>query len=157
MRFITPTDDAIKGTWELACGTFAAIIGYFIPIRDMAHFIVLLFIVDVFLGYIAARKLRGEPFRTKIVWQTTMPRMSLSLLLLILAFMWDKVYSQDYVQTYTIIGWFISGIIFWSIAKNMFKITKWEVFESLAGMIKGKIQDKTGMDLNNGINEREQL
>jgi len=58
--------------------------------------------------------------------------------------MWDTVFGQDYVSSYKFVGWFISGVLLFSIAKNGFQITKWEVFNSLGGIIKKKVEDQTG-------------
>lgn len=138
----------VKGIWEILCGMLGTIIGYFLPVKDMVNFIVLLFVIDVFLGYLAARKLRGEKFSTRIIWKTTMPRMLVSVLLIIIAYMWDDVFKQDMLQTYNIVGWFIAGVLIFSIAKNGYKITNWNGFLGIENLFKKKIEDETGTDLN---------
>jgi len=137
----------VKGIWEILCGMLGTIIGYFLPIKDMVNFIVLLFVIDVFLGYLAARKLRGEKFSTRIVWRTTMPRMLISVLLIIIAYMWDDVFQQTLLQTYNMVGWFIAGILIFSIGKNGYKITSWRGFLGLENLFKKKIEEETGAEL----------
>ena len=139
--------DMVKAIWEILWGLVGVIIGYFLPIKDMVNFIVLLFIIDVFIGYWTARKLRGEKFSTRIIWKTTIPRMVLSILIVVLAYTWDTTFHQNYLETYNVTGWFISGILIYSIAKNAFKITKWEVFSSLTDIFKKKMEDQTGVDM----------
>ncbi|HAQ19612.1 MAG TPA: hypothetical protein DCR40_10335 [Prolixibacteraceae bacterium] len=137
----------VKGIWELLCGILGTIIGYFLPIKDMVNFIVLLFFLDVLMGYWAARKLRGEKFSTRIVWRTTMPRMLISILLIMMAYMWDDVFNQSFLQTYNLIGWFIAGVLIFSIGKNGYKITKWQGFQGLENIFKKKIEKETGADI----------
>lgn len=132
---------------KTAFGTFAAIIGYFFPIKDIVHLVILFFVIDMIFGYLAAKKLRGERFSTTIVWKTTFPRMLISLVLILMAFLWDTTFNQKYIPTYNIIGWFISGILIFSIAKNGYKITKWKAFLNIEGIFEKKIEDETGVKL----------
>jgi len=139
--------DLVKGIWEILCGMLGIIVGYFLPIRDMVNFIVLLFIVDAILGYLTARKLRGETFSKGIIYRTTMPRMLISILIVIVAYMWDTTFKQEFVQTYNMAGWFISGVLIFSIGKNGFRITKWKVFDSLTNIFAEKVKEQTGVDI----------
>ena len=140
--------DTVKAMWELVCGILGIILGYFLPIKDMVNFIVFLFLVDVLLGYLAAKKLRGEKFSTHIIWHKTMPRMLISFLLICVAYMWDTTFKQEFVHTYNLVGWFISGVLIFSIGKNGYTITKWEVFAGLTSLFQKKIQEQTGIDIN---------
>lgn len=99
------------------------------------------------MGYLAARKLRGEKFSTRIIWRTTMPRMLVSVLLIVIAYMWDDVFKQDVLQTYNLAGWFIAGVLIFSIAKNGYKITNWEVFPLIGNLFQKKIKDQTGVNI----------
>ena len=136
----------VKGIWEILCGMLGTIIGYFLPIKDLVHLVILFFILDMVFGYWAARRLRGEKFSTKIVWNTTFPRMLISLVLIISAYLWDTTCKQNWLPTYNLIGWFISGMLIFSIAKNGFKITQWQGFYNLEGLFKKKIKDELGTD-----------
>jgi len=73
-----------------------------------------------------------------------MPRMVISVVLILSAFMWDQVYSQDTVATYWIIGWFISGVLLSSIVQNGYRITKWDVFFGLADWLRKKLEEHDG-------------
>ncbi len=119
-------------------GVITSICGYFLPVRDIAFLIILFFILDVIFGFWAARKLRSERFSVKIIWDHTMPRMLISIVLVLGAYMWDEVFNQTAVQTYKVIGWFISGVLLYSIAENGYKISKWKVFKDVSELIKRK-------------------
>lgn len=133
--------------WPMLTGVFASIVGYFLPVRDIVHLLILFFILDVIFGYWAAHKLRKERFSVKIIWNHTMPRMLISIVLITGAFMWDTVYRQEVVDTYKIVGWFISGVILFSIAENGYLITGWTVFSRVGRLLSKKIKDATGQDL----------
>jgi len=133
--------------YAVLTGFFTAIVGYFMPVKDIVHLLVLFFILDVIFGYWAASKLRKERFSVKIIWTHTIPRMLVSIVLVLGAYMWDLTYNQDMVSTYKIIGWFISGVLLYSIAENGYNITKWSVFPKLGGLIKNHVSDRTGLDI----------
>ncbi|MFO7864381.1 MAG: phage holin family protein [Salinivirgaceae bacterium] len=135
----------INNSYAFLVGIATSVIGYFLPVRDIVHLLILFFMLDVIFGYWAAKKLRGERFSVKIIWRYTMPRMLISLVLILGAFMWDTVYCQEFISTYKIIGWFISGVLLYSIAQNGYKITKWSVFPKIGNIF----SDKTGVNLKN--------
>ena len=136
--------DVSEWVWKTITGTIAAILGYFLPIKDLVHLVILFFFLDMLFGYWAARKLRGERFSTRIVWKTTFPRMLISIVLILMAYLWDTTCHQNYLPTYNLIGWFISGMLIFSIAKNGYKITRWRGFIGLENMFRKKIEDETG-------------
>ncbi len=136
--------------WKLVCGLFFSIIGYFLPIKDLTHMVLIIFLIDMIIGYLTARKLRGESFNPKIIWNKTVPRMAFSILLLVLTYWWDTTCKQEYLPTYVAIAWFISGLLIFSIAKNGYKLTKWNGFKLLGDAIEHKIEDETGIDLSKG-------
>lgn len=149
--FVKSLKDFVCNTYSVLAGTIGGFIGYLLPIRNIVHLVIALFIWDVFFGYWAAKKLRNERFSVKIIWDHTMPRMLVSIVLITGAFMWDEVYQQDLVSTYKIIGWFISGVLLYSIAKNGYKISKWKAFSQIGDLIQDKVKDSTGIDLETEI------
>ena len=84
-----------------------------------------------------------------------MPRMVISLVLIMGAYMWDTVYQQEFVSTYKIIGWFISGVLLASIVQNGYRITNWNMLSFLGDFLRDKIKDSTGIDINNKNEENE--
>ena len=65
-----------------------------------------------YIWVLGGKKVEGERFSVKIIWDHTMPRMLISVVLVLGAFMWDEVFNQTAIQTYKVIGWFISGVFF---------------------------------------------
>jgi len=126
--------------YALMLGFFMSILGYFIPVRDIVNVLLLFFLLDVIFGYWAAKKLRNERFSVKIIWSHTFPRMLISIVLIIGAYMWDETYDLHVLSTYKTIGWFISGVILYSIAENGYHITKWSVFPKIIAILKNKIK-----------------
>jgi hypothetical protein len=133
--------------WSLLCGLFFASVGYLLPVKNIVHTVLFFFLLDIIFGYWAARKLRGEHFSTKIVWKYTVPRMLISIVLIISTYMWDTNFGQDMVNTYNLIGWFISGILIYSIFKNAYKITLWLPFKNLGLVFKNQMKNETGINV----------
>lgn len=94
----------LKKAYAMLSGLFMSILGYFLPVKDIVHLLILFFILDVFFGFWAAKKLRKERFSVKIIWSHTIPRMLISIVLILGAYMWDSTYQQDLVSTYKIVG-----------------------------------------------------
>lgn len=149
--------DMCNNGYSFTAGVFASAIGYLIPVRDIVHLLLLFFLLDVLFGYWAARKIRGERFSVQIIWNQTMPRMLISIVLIIGAFMWDSVYKQDFVSTYKIVGWFISGVLLYSIAENGYAITKWSVFPQLGNLFKNKVGEQTGLNVSSDNDNKENI
>lgn len=133
------SDAFFSQLWSFITGVIMSVIGYFLPVKDIVHLILLFFILDVIFGYWAARRTRGENFSAKIIWNTTIPRMVLSLVLILGAFMWDTTFGQDYIATYKIVGWFIAGILLFSIGQNGYQITRWRAFRHIGDAIEKKL------------------
>lgn len=140
--------DWLRTVWSFISGAIVAILGYFLPIKNIVHLLILFFVLDVVFGFLAAKKLRGEKFSAKIIWKTTMPRMVISLVLILGAYMWDTVYDQNILATYKIIGWFISGVLLASIIQNGYKITSWNIFAKVGKVLGYKISEKAGIQFN---------
>lgn len=133
--------------YAMLSGAIISFFGYLLPIRNIVHLLIAFFIADVVFGYLAARKIRKERFSVKIIWEHTIPRMLVSIILITGAFMWDEVYAMDFISTYKVIGWFISGVLLYSIAENGYKITNWSIFPKIGNLFKSKVNDSTGMDI----------
>lgn len=148
--FVQSLHSFFCNAYAFVVGCLLSLLGYLIPVKDIVNLLILFFILDVAFGYWAARNLRGERFSVKIIWSHTMPRMLVSIVLITGAYMWDKVYDQNIVSTYKVIGWFISGVLLYSIAENGYNVTKWSVFPQISKLFKNKMKDATGIDIENG-------
>lgn len=141
-----------KDFYAFLIGCIVSFIGYLLPVKNIVNLLILFFIMDVILGFWAANVLRNERFSVKIIWKHTIPRMLISLILITGAFMWDEVYHQEFVSTYKIIGWFISGVLLYSIAENGYQITKWSAFTKIGSALHTKVKESTGLDINDKNN-----
>lgn len=81
--------------------------------------------------------------------------MVISLILVIAAYLWDTVFTQDFVGTYKVIGWFISGVLLFSIFQNGYIITDWAMFPKISKILAKKIKDVTGMDIDDKKSDNE--
>lgn len=124
-------------------GLAMTVIGFFVPIKNIVHLVLFFFLLDVLFGYWAAAKLRGERFSVKIIWCHTMPRLTISIVVILSAYMWDVTFQQEFVSSYKVIGWFIAGVLLFSIAENGYQITKWKVFNQIGSIVNSKIEMQT--------------
>lgn len=135
--------------YNVLFGVLMSVAGYFLPIKNIVHVVLFFFMIDVLFGFWAARKLRGERFSVKIIWNHTIPRMVLSIILILIAFIWDTTFNQGFISTYNLFGWFISGVLIYSIAENGYLITSWGVFNKIKGSFSDKIKSETGINIKN--------
>ena len=131
--------DIISTFFSALYGIMAVTFSYLIPIRDIVHFILFLFFWDIVFGAWAANKVFGEKFSVKVIWNKTVPRMLLSIVLVLSCFLWDTVYKQGVFSTHRIIGWFISGMLIWSITVNGYRVTRWNILPRLGEIIKKQL------------------
>ncbi len=137
----------LTDAYNFTVGLLMSILGYFLPIKDIMQFMLLLFLADVVFGYLRARKVEKAKFQPKIIWNKTVPRLLFTVIIISLLYRWDSVYEQEFVKTYSIAGWFVSGLLIASIAKNMYDITNWNAFSFLKIFISSKIEEKTGQKI----------
>lgn len=145
----------VHDTYAIFVGAVVSFFGYLLPVRNIVHLLLAFFIADVVFGYWAARKIRKERFSVKVIWEHTIPRMLISIVLITGAFMWDEVYKQELISTYKVIGWFISGVLLYSIADNGYQITKWSIFPKIGNMIQDNVKKTTGVDVEEIENEKK--
>lgn len=139
--------DIFSNTWAVLTGSFASILGYFLPIRDPVHLLLIFFIVDTIVGYMKNRKLHKQKFSKRKIFETTVPRMMAVVTFMMLLFSLDITFKQDMIHTYMIVGYFIGGVLLFNIGKNFYELTKWKAFLGINSMIQKNVQDKTGQDV----------
>lgn len=137
---------SINTIYTVIAGIVMTFVQYIFPVHNIVQLVVAFFILDVGVGYYAAKKLRKERFSPKIIWEHTVPRMTISLLLIICSYTWDEVFKQEFVSTYNIVGWFIAGVLLSSIADNGYQVTKWGAFQRLNKTLVDKINKQFDKD-----------
>lgn len=142
-------DNFFNTVCDFIVAIFLTIIGYLSPLKNMAHLVMFFFFLDVIYGYLADKKVNGARFKTAVVWAKTVPRIILTILLLIMAFLLDEVSGQEYVQTYKIVGWFICSLLFLSILKNGYIVTQWSAIPLIGKLIEKRIEKQTETEIEN--------
>ncbi len=137
----------LTDAYNFTGGMVAGILGYFLPIKNIIHLVLLLFLLDVIIGYIKAHKVDKEKFKPRLIWRKTVPRVLFVIIIIMLLYLWDTVFHQDIVKTYTLVGWFISGLLIVSVVENMYIITNWRGFTAIDRIIKRQILTKTNENI----------
>lgn len=132
---------------DLIGALFFAFIGYFSPVSHVVHVVIIFFVIDIIYGWRADVKLNNAKFQPSIVWKKTMPRMVLSIVLLLSAFMIDVEAGQEWIDSYKVIGWIICGLLFMSILKNGMIVTRWGTIAFISRWTRKKVKDVTGITI----------
>lgn len=136
-----------SSAWGKMLTVFIGILGYFTPIKDVTFMLLLFFFMDIVFGYWKARKMTKAPFKPRIIWDKTVPRMVVVVVLLIGSFSLDEINQQTYIATHKLVGWFFGALLLYSIAENGYYITEWRALALFAKFAKKQIEGKTGMDI----------
>lgn len=128
-------------------GLFSSVVGYFLPMKDVLTVLAVFFVIDMLAGYWKNKKLYKERFSKRKVFETTVPRMIAVMTFIMMLFVWDVSFKQEYVSTYMVVGWFICGVLLFNIAKNFYLITRWKPFKDLGGFVQKQVEDRTGMEI----------
>ncbi len=132
--------------WNLISGFFFAFIGYFTEMKGAFHVMFAAFILDIFLGIIAARSIRKEKFSMHKFF-IGIKRMLISYSLVMLLFAMDKEMHQNTINLADTAAWIISGFLVYSAADNGFQITGNKLFSAMKTFIHNKLQENTGIDI----------
>ena len=134
--------------WGKILTALIGLIGYFSPIKDITLMLLLFFFADIAFGYWKAKKVHNAPFAPRIIWDKTVPRMLVVVVLLIGSFALDETNGQTYVATHKLVGWFFGALLLYSIGENGYYITGWRALALFAKFAKKQIEDKTGVEIN---------
>ena len=139
MRFYENIEQTFWYLVELFKMILFVVVAYFFPISGMVHVVLACFIIDVFYGWKASKKLEGKKFSTGRVLDTALPRFFFSLVVLMLTYTIDKEAGQGAISTYKIVGWAISYVLIVSIAKNAYSVLNWEAIKSIQDITSDKL------------------
>lgn len=118
---------------------FTISLTYFLPIRDFVHLLIILLIVDMFVGWWANNKTKGETFKFSKFWFKTVPRMLLGTVFLMAVYAYDETYKQEDLSTYIWCGRILTGAVLVSIAQNGYIITRWLPLDEIGNVVKEKL------------------
>lgn len=135
--------------YNLISGVFLASIGYFLPVRNMIHVVIIAITIDLIFGIVAARK-RGEGIKSRKLWRT-MYKMIIAIIVIALAYAMDV--EMGLVQIHKFIAWMITGFEIWSILESAGEITDHKLFRILQHFMEDKVKDVTGIDIKDETDE----
>ena len=133
--------------YNLLCGLFLAIVGYFSEIQGAVHVMWATLAFDLVVGIMASLLKRKEKFSMSKAF-TAVGRAIGATVLVALLYAMDKEMHQDVAATYNIAAWLIAGFYVWSASENMDQLTGGKIFRVLSGFIEKRVEDTAGFDLN---------
>ena len=125
-------------------GAFFAFVGYFTPVASIIHLMIVIIVVDLILGVIAARY-RGEGISSIKLWRTVY-KLCFSLMLVMMVYAVDI--EMGLVDMHKIIAWGIAGFELWSILESMGSISNHKMFRIIQNYMSDQVKEKTGIDVN---------
>lgn len=131
--------------WVL--GVFLNIAHYFAPVADTIHVLLVFFIADILFGFLASKKLRGESFNPRKVWEKTIPKMLVSFFIIISAHMLDSISPIGFLTIRESVGWILSGLVLHSVWKNAFIVTKWTALRHIGEFLSDSLKDRFKVDV----------
>lgn len=148
IRIASVLNELFNDAYNLAVGAVFTLFGYFAPIKETIHILFFFFLLDVIFGYLVARKMRGEKWQPKIIWEKTMIKMLVASLIVITAHLLDQIAPNSYLTIREFVGWFISGIVLSSVWENFHTLTKWKIIVKLNETLKEKLKFKNKDEAN---------
>lgn len=130
--------------YDIFISLIMAVLGYFSPIKGIVHMTLLFFLIDIYYGWRADVKVNGAGFDPSKIWEKTIPRMTLTGVLLISTYMLDQETGQHWVSSHRMVGWLICTLLIISIARNGYIITKWSAIKSVGELLTNKFSSVTG-------------
>lgn len=141
--------------WEWIAAASVSVLGYFSPIKNIIHLVLIFFVLDVIWGWLASRKLKKARFQPALVWSVTMPRIALSAVVILGMYAIDNETGQTIVNTPNAAGWIICSLLVVSILRNGFIVTKWEAIPFLSDLVKKRVNLKIEDDIDKEVITKE--
>lgn len=135
--------------YNILCGMFLAILGYFNEIQGAVHVMWAALAFDLITGILASMIKRRERFSMKKAFIAILRAIGATILVMLLYAM-DKEMHQEVAATYNIAAWLIAGFYAWSASENMDELLGGKIFVVLKSFFAKRVQDQTGVDLNDG-------
>ena len=128
---------------HVVVGYIALVIGYFEPVKNIVHLVVLMSLIDFIFGIWAAKR-NSVAIVSRRMWRTIDKIFKEVVIVL-------AVYCVDieigYIALHKSVAWFIVGVEFWSIIETLSKTSDHRVFRLIKKMMQMKIKEKTGIDI----------
>jgi len=132
--------------WNFVTGIFFAFISYFAELRGAFHVMFAAFILDLCLGILASKTARREKFSMRKLF-IAFERMVIAYALVMLLYAMDREMKQDTFSLANISAWLVTGFLAYSAAENGYGVTGGKLFLNIKSLIRNKVQENTGIDL----------
>jgi phage-related holin len=141
----TIMDWSTQHVYNFITGLFVAFFGYFIPIGPIIYVMISAILIDMFIGIWASRA-QGYGIKSGKLWKTAW-KLLFALVIVHLTFAMDQEMGIDAIQLHRVIAFIITGWEIWSILENSAKISDHSIFRILKKFMHDKIEQHTGVDL----------
>ncbi|MFZ4707827.1 MAG: phage holin family protein [Bacteroidales bacterium] len=145
-RLITLMNWSSDHYWNFVTGIFFAFISYFAELKGAFHVMFVAFLLDLCLGILASKTARKERFSMRKLF-IAFERMVIAYALVMLLYAMDREMKQDTFSLANISAWLVTGFLAYSAAENGYEVTGGKLFLTIKSLIRKKVQDNTGIDM----------
>jgi len=128
---------------HVVVGYIALVIGYFEPVKNIVHLVVLMSLMDFIFGIWAAKR-NSVAIVSRRMWRT-IDKIFKEVVIVLAVYCIDI--EIGYLSMHKAVAWFIVGVEFWSIIETLSKTSDHRVFRLIKKMMQMKIKEKTGIDI----------
>lgn len=134
-------------------GAIMSIMAYYAPCKGMIIVAVSAILFDLLTGVMASLS-EGKGIKSKRLWRTIYKLFFVASLIMLL-YSVDKEFQM--IELHRVVAWLVVGFEVWSILENMARITDHPIFRILKRYMTDKIQDTTGVNIEENTiqNEKE--
>lgn len=147
---ITHICNFLSGGIAIFVSYFAPLKLYLQPIENIIYIMVLTILIDFLFGLIASLK-EGRGIKSRRMWRTGY-KLLFSVVLVSLMYSIDK--EMNMIELHKVIAWLFTGFEFWSILENLARISNMKIFKLLQKVMSDKIEDITGIDLDEELKSK---
>lgn len=145
---VNHTEHLFFGAISFLVSAVSSICGYFQPMGEIFMVMFWTILIDMFTGVWAARA-KGYGIKSKRLKKTVI---KIGVYFGVVALIYAIDHAFNVVNLSVHIAWLIVGVEFYSILENAAVITDHRVFRLIKSLMKDKVKDTTGVD----IDEKEE-
>lgn len=132
--------------WNLLTGWFLFVIGYFSDIKGSVHLMLFVFLMDLIFGIWSSIKIDKKRFSVNKFFIAIMRALVSIVFISVLYAMGKEMHIGSDLYNYA--AWLITGFILYSAAENAYRLTGGKYFLLLKKLLAKKIEENTGIDVN---------
>jgi len=136
-------DTPVVAKWLL--GLMIGLAGYLTPVCNVIIVVIVAITFDLITGLWAALK-TGRGCKSIKLWRTV-EKILLSVIVITILYATDQEIGIKAIKVHRFVAWMIVGFEVWSILENAVVISNHKVFFILKRLMKDKIKDQTGVNV----------